>query len=51
VVQKNLELCFPELNSKEIDALRKEHWRLLGRSLVEKSIIWLGSKKQLNDMI
>ncbi|HBK44518.1 MULTISPECIES: lipid A biosynthesis acyltransferase [unclassified Polynucleobacter] len=51
VVQKNLELCFPELNAQEIDQLRKQHWRLLGRSLVEKSIIWLGSKKQLADMI
>ena len=51
VVQKNLELCFPELCAQEIDQLRKQHWRLLGRSLVEKSIIWLGSKKQLADMI
>ena len=51
VVQKNLELCFPELSAQEINQLRKDHWRLLGRSLVEKSIIWLGSKKQLRDMI
>ncbi len=51
VVQKNLQLCFPELSSQEIDALRKKHWRLLGRSLVEKSIIWLGSKNQLKEMI
>jgi len=51
VVQKNLELCFPELTPQEINQLRKEHWRLLGRSLVEKSIIWLGSRQQLADMI
>lgn len=51
VVQKNLELCFPELSAQEINQLRKDHWRLLGRSLVEKSIIWLGSKKQLAEMI
>ncbi len=51
VVQKNLQLCFPELSGAEIDQLRKKHWRLLGRSIVEKSIIWLGSKKQLSDMI
>ena len=51
VVQKNLELCFPALSNQEINRLRKQHWRLLGRSLVEKSIIWLGSKKQLADMI
>jgi len=51
VVKTNLRLCFPELNTSEIDLLSKQHWRLLGRSLVEKSIIWLGSKKQLCDMI
>jgi Kdo2-lipid IVA lauroyltransferase/acyltransferase len=51
VVKTNLQLCFPQLSSEEIDQLRKQHWRLLGRSLVEKSIIWLGSKKQLRDMI
>ena len=51
VVQKNLELCFPELSAQEINQLRNDHWRLLGRSLVEKSIIWLGNKKQLADMI
>lgn len=51
VVQKNLELCFPELSPQEINQLRKDHWRLLGRSLVEKSIIWLGSKKQLANII
>ena len=50
-MQKNLELCFPELGAEEINQLRKQHWRLLGRSLVEKSIIWLGSKEQLAHMI
>jgi KDO2-lipid IV(A) lauroyltransferase len=51
VVKTNLHLCFPELNTTEIDLLSKQHWRLLGRSLVEKSIIWLGSKEQLSNMI
>ena len=51
VVKINLHLCFPKLNTTEIDLLSKQHWRLLGRSLVEKSIIWLGSRKQLADMV
>ena len=51
VVKINLRLCFPELNASEVDLLSKQHWRLLGRSLVEKSIIWLGSRKQLSNMI
>jgi Kdo2-lipid IVA lauroyltransferase/acyltransferase len=51
VVKTNLHLCFPNLNDQEIDALSKKHWRLLGRSLVEKSIIWCGSSEQLSRMI
>lgn len=51
VVKTNLQLCFPNLNADEIDVLSKKHWRLLGRSLVEKSIIWFGSEKQLSSMI
>ena len=51
VVKTNLRLCFPKLNPAEIDRLSKQHWRLLGRSLVEKSIIWCGSSKQLSKMI
>ena len=51
VVKTNLQLCFPNLNEDEINRLSKKHWRLLGRSLVEKSIIWLGSEKQLSQMI
>ena len=51
VVKTNLHLCFPKLSPADIDNLAKEHWRLLGRSLVEKSIIWCGSSKQLSKMI
>ena len=51
VVKTNLQLCFPDLNENKINDLSKKHWRLLGRSLVEKSIIWLGSEKQLSRMI
>jgi len=50
-VKTNLSLCFPELSPNEINQLSRKHWRLLGRSLVEKSIIWLGSAKQVSDMI
>jgi KDO2-lipid IV(A) lauroyltransferase len=51
VIKINLKLCFPDLCETQADLLRKQHWRLLGRSLVEKSIIWLGSEKQLSKMI
>ena len=51
VVKTNLHLCFPKYDSAEIDRLSRQHWRLLGRSIAEKSLIWLGSIKQLSKMI
>ena len=51
VVKTNLRLCFPELDTAAINQLSRKHWRLLGRSLVEKSIIWRGSEQQLSKMI
>ena len=51
VIKINLKLCFPNLCETQANLLRKKHWRLLGRSLVEKSIIWRGSEKQLSKMI
>jgi KDO2-lipid IV(A) lauroyltransferase len=51
VVKTNLRLCFPNLNKEEIDALALEHWKLFGRSVLERSRIWLGSGKQITDIV
>ena len=51
VVRANLHLCFPEFNKKTLNELSKQHWLLLGRSIVEKSIIWLGTLKQISNMV
>ncbi len=51
VVKTNLQHCFPELSTKAISSLAVAHWCLLGRSLLERSIIWRGSIKQLSNMI
>jgi KDO2-lipid IV(A) lauroyltransferase len=51
VVKTNLRLCFPNLNEEEIDKLALEHWKLFGRSVLERSRIWLGSGKQITDIV
>jgi KDO2-lipid IV(A) lauroyltransferase len=51
VVKTNLRLCFPNLSEKEIDSLALEHWKLFGRSVIERSRIWLGSGKQITDIV
>lgn len=51
VVKTNLRLCFPNLTDQEIDALAIEHWKLFGRSVLERSRIWLGTGKQITDIV
>ena len=47
VVKTNLRLCFPNLSEKEISALALEHWKLFGRSVIERSRVWLGTREQI----
>jgi KDO2-lipid IV(A) lauroyltransferase len=51
VVKTNLRLCFPDLSEDEIDSLAQEHWKLFGRSVIERSRIWLGSGKQITNIV
>ena len=51
VAKTNLRLCFPNLSEDEVDALALEHWKLFGRSVIERSRIWLGSGKQITDIV
>jgi len=51
VVKTNLRLCFPLLSKSEIDIIASEHWKLLGRSIAERGIIWLGSAQAVSNMV
>lgn len=47
VVKTNLRLCFPNKSEQEINTLALRHWKLFGRSVVERSRVWLGSESQI----
>ena len=49
VVQRNLELCFPELSSQEIDRLAKRHFESLAMSLAECAIAWFAPDRRFDD--
>ena len=51
VALRNLELCFPELPAGERDRLAKEHFRWLGRSLLERGLLWYASPERLRRLI
>jgi KDO2-lipid IV(A) lauroyltransferase len=51
VALRNLELCFPELSASERKRLAKEHFRWLGRSLLERGLLWYASPARLRRLI
>jgi len=50
VVRRNIELCFPELNDKERDALAYEHFKSLGMSVVEMGLGRWASDRHLQSI-
>jgi KDO2-lipid IV(A) lauroyltransferase len=48
-VLKNLEVCFPELSSKERKVLRNNHLESMGAALSETAMGWFGSEKVIRD--
>jgi KDO2-lipid IV(A) lauroyltransferase len=47
VVHKNLASCFPERSAGERAHLARRHFQALGRSLLERGIIWWSSRERV----
>lgn len=51
IALRNLELCFPERSEAERRALAIEHFKCLGRSLLERGLLWHASAERLKRLI
>ncbi len=51
IALRNIALCFPEQTSAEHAALAREHFAWLGRSLLERSLLWYASPERLKRLI
>lgn len=51
IALRNLELCLPELPAQERQAIAREHFKLLGRSLLERGLLWYASPARLKRLI
>ena len=51
VVMVNLGLCFPELDVPARRRLARAHFRALGRSLLERGLLWWASEARLKRLI
>jgi Kdo2-lipid IVA lauroyltransferase/acyltransferase len=51
IAERNIELCFPHLSAPERKALVQEHFALLGRSLLERGLLWYAPIPRLKGLI
>jgi Kdo2-lipid IVA lauroyltransferase/acyltransferase len=51
IALRNVELCLPELDASARAALVREHFRWLGRSLLERGLLWYAPRERLERLI
>ena len=51
IALRNVELCMPERTDAERRALVREHFRWLGRSLLERGLLWYAPPERLRRLI
>ncbi|MDH4059911.1 MAG: lipid A biosynthesis acyltransferase [Aquincola sp.] len=51
IAKRNVELCLPEFDAVQREALIREHFRWLGRSLLERGVFWYASRERIMSLI
>ena len=51
VALRNVELCFPEETLQQRQALVREHFQWLGRSIIERGLLWYAPVERLKRLI
>jgi KDO2-lipid IV(A) lauroyltransferase len=51
IAERNLEVCFPLLSTKEREELVKKHFESMGAAFSEIAMGWFGSKKTVQDIV
>jgi KDO2-lipid IV(A) lauroyltransferase len=51
IALRNLELCFPQLDTPARRALARQHFGWLGRSLIERGLLWWAPAERLERLI
>jgi Kdo2-lipid IVA lauroyltransferase/acyltransferase len=51
VATRNIALCFPEQSAWQQQQLVREHFQWLGRSILERSLLWFASAERLKRLI
>jgi Kdo2-lipid IVA lauroyltransferase/acyltransferase len=51
IAMRNIELCLPELDATQRGQLVRDHFRWLGRSIVERGLLWYAPRERIERLI
>jgi Kdo2-lipid IVA lauroyltransferase/acyltransferase len=51
IALRNIALCFPEQSARQHEQLAREHFQWLGRSILERGVLWYASPARLKRLI
>ena len=51
IALRNISMCFPEQSAAQHEALAREHFQWLGRSILERGVLWYASPERLKRLI
>ena len=51
IALRNLQLCFPQMPLAEREAIVREHFQYLARSLLERALLWYGEPERIKALI
>ena len=51
IVQRNLELCFPNLTQQQRNKMAAHHMRALVQTFLDRGVFWFGSPQQIRQLV
>lgn len=51
IVQRNLELCFPNLTQRQRNKMAAQHMRALVQTFLDRGVFWFGSPQQIRQLV
>jgi Kdo2-lipid IVA lauroyltransferase/acyltransferase len=51
IARRNVELCFPDMSEPQRHELVRKHFRWLGRSIVERGLLWYASNERIKRLV
>ena len=51
IVERNLQLCFPDKSASERRSMMRAHFRSLTQTIIDRSVLWFGTPEDIRDLV